>query len=80
MRVLLVTVHYLSIVMDIGSWWGTNYLEPLFAYIVIAGGVLMGLALAAQIFISLRQMWAASLKAAFKSVRDEYREARHHPA
>jgi hypothetical protein len=80
MRVILVTVPYLSIVMDIGSWWGTKYLDPVFAYIVIAGGVLMGLALAGQIFISLWQMWAASLKAALKSVRDKYRAARHHPA
>lgn len=76
LRIIVVSVPYLSILMDIGSWWGTKYLDPVFAYIVIAGGALMGLALAAQIFISLWQMWAASLKAASKSVRDKCRAAR----
>ena len=79
-RVLVVTVPYLSIIMDIGSWWGTRYLDPLFAYIVIAGGVLMGLALAAQILTSLWQMWAAPLKAAFESIGDGHRMARRHTA
>jgi hypothetical protein len=39
---------------DIGSWWFTKYVDPaFFAYVVVVGGACMGLALAAQIFISL---------------------------
>ena len=48
-RVFLVVVPYLTILMDIGSWWFTKYLDPaFFAYVVVAGGACMGLALAAQ--------------------------------
>jgi hypothetical protein len=40
------------------SWWFTKYVDPaFFAYVVVAGGACMGLALAAQIFISLWEMW-----------------------
>ena len=39
-----------------GSWWLTKY-EPIFAYTVIVGGVLMGLSLAGQVAISLYEMW-----------------------
>jgi hypothetical protein len=60
--VTLVTVPYLTIIMDIGSWWATKYLDPTFAYIVIAGGALMGLSLAGQIFISLWDMWVVPLR------------------
>ncbi|MEO6624678.1 MAG: hypothetical protein ABIN37_07595 [Burkholderiaceae bacterium] len=55
-RVLIITVPYLAIWADIGSWWVTKY-YPVFAYVVLVGGGLMGLALAAQIFISLWEMW-----------------------
>ena len=61
-RVLLVVAPYISILADIGSWWGTKYLSPVFSYIVIAGGALMGLALAAQIVISLWQMWSEPMQ------------------
>jgi hypothetical protein len=57
LRVSLVVLPYVTIIMDIGSWWATKYLDPTFAYIVIAGGALMGLALASQILISLWEMW-----------------------
>ena len=55
-RAPLVAIPFVSIWMDIGSWWFTK-IQPIFAYTVIAGGALMGLALAAQIFISLYEMW-----------------------
>jgi len=62
-RVCLVVIPYLSIVMDIGSWWFTKYIDPgLFAYVVIAGGACMGLALAGQILIALWEMWIEPLK------------------
>jgi hypothetical protein len=64
-RVCLVVVPYLSILMDIGSWWFTKYVDPaFFAYVVVVGGACMGLALGAQILISLWQMWIDLVKAA----------------
>jgi hypothetical protein len=56
-RIPLVVIPYVTIMMDIGSWWFTKYLDPAFAYVVIAGGAGMGLALAAQILIALWEMW-----------------------
>lgn len=55
-RAILVAIPFLAIWVDIGSWWFTK-LEPLFAYTVIIGGVLMGLSLASQIVLSLYEMW-----------------------
>lgn len=55
-RTLLVVIPFIAIWMDIGSWWFTKF-EPFFAYTVIAGGVLMGLSLGAQILISLWEIW-----------------------
>ena len=63
LRVTLVGFPYLTIIMDIGSWWLTKYLDPVFAYVVLIGGAGMGLALAAQIFISLWEMWIDVFKA-----------------
>jgi hypothetical protein len=62
-RVSMLVVPYLAILMDIGSWWATKYYDPLFAYIVLLGGALMGLAIACQILVSLWDMWIGSLKA-----------------
>lgn len=58
LRALLVAVPFLAIWLDIGSWWFTKH-DPIFAYIVIGGGVLMGLSLALQVGISLYDMWFA---------------------
>jgi hypothetical protein len=55
-RAVLVAIPFLAIWMDIGSWWFTK-LQPLFAYTVIIGGTLMGLSLAAQLLISLWEIW-----------------------
>lgn len=60
-RALLVAIPFLAIWLDIGSWWFTKH-DPIFAYIVIGGGVLMGLSLALQIGISLYEMWLAREK------------------
>jgi hypothetical protein len=67
-RVTLVVIPYLTIVMDIGSWWLTKYLDPAFAYVVLIGGAGMGIALAAQIFVPLWQMWIDPLKAAYVAI------------
>jgi len=56
LRLVILALPFLAIWIDIFSWWFTKY-EPIFAYTVIIGGALMGLAMAAQIFISLYEMW-----------------------
>ena len=55
-RAFLVALPFVAIWVDVGSWWFTK-VEPIFAYTVVVGGVLMGLTLAAQISISLYEMW-----------------------
>ena len=61
-RAIVVAVPYLTIVMDIGSWWLTKYLSPTFAWIVLIGGAAMGAALALQILIPLWEMWIDPVK------------------
>jgi len=58
-RAAVVAAPYVSIWVDIGSWWLIKW-EPLFGYLVVAGGALMGVSLAAQIFFSLWEMWFIS--------------------
>ena len=57
-RAILVAIPFLAIWLDIGSWWVTKH-DPIFAYIVIGGGALMGLSLALQIGLSFYDMWFA---------------------
>ena len=57
-RGFILALPYLTIWADIGAWWVTKY-EPAFAWVVVVSGALMGLALAAQIFIPLWEMWLA---------------------
>jgi hypothetical protein len=56
LRFVIVALPFIAIWLDIGSWWFTKY-RPIFAYTVIIGGALMGLALAVQILIPLWEMW-----------------------
>ncbi|MFZ5862360.1 MAG: hypothetical protein ACOYXR_05945 [Nitrospirota bacterium] len=56
LRLAIVALPFIAIWLDIGSWWFTKY-QPVFAYTVVIGGALMSLALAAQILISLWEMW-----------------------
>jgi hypothetical protein len=53
---IVVAIPFIAIAMDIGSWWLTHW-KPLFAYVVIIGGALMGLSIAFQTIISIYQMW-----------------------
>ncbi|BBP03075.1 hypothetical protein TPL01_25130 [Sulfuriferula plumbiphila] len=57
-RLPILVIPYLAIWADIGSWWMTKY-EPVFAYVVVGGGALLGSALGVQIFFSLWEMWFA---------------------
>lgn len=64
-RAPILAAPYLAIWADIGSWWITK-VEPVFAWVVVIGGALMGLALAAQIVVSLWEMWLAGRAAGAK--------------
>ena len=55
-RLAILILPYAAIWADIGSWWITKYL-PVFSWVVLIGGAIMGLMLAAQILISLWEMW-----------------------
>ena len=59
LRMAIIATPYVAIWADIGSWWITKY-QPVFAWVVLIGGGLMGAALAAQILISLWEMWFKS--------------------
>ncbi|MCF7822098.1 MAG: hypothetical protein K9M17_06630 [Mariprofundaceae bacterium] len=53
---VMVVVPFIAILLDILSWYATKVI-PGFSYVVIASGGLMGLSLAAQILLSIYQMW-----------------------
>ena len=55
----ILVLPYVAIWADIGSWWLTK-LDPVFAYVVLVGGALMGASLALQILIPLWEMWVRS--------------------
>jgi hypothetical protein len=57
-RTAILALPYLTIWADIGAWWITK-VKPVFAWVVVIGGALMGVALATQIFVSLWEMWFA---------------------
>ena len=67
-RLLIIAVPYLAIWADIGSWWLAKFYLA-FAYVVLVGGGLLGLALAAQITISLWEMWFKKPTAALDNHR-----------
>lgn len=56
---LLLVLPFVAIVVDISMWFLTKW-DPIYAYTVVTSGALLGLAWAAQIFISLYQMWLLS--------------------
>lgn len=57
-RLFVVALPYIGIWADVGSWWITKY-EPAFAWVVVGGGTLVGLALGVQILTSVWEMWFA---------------------
>lgn len=56
LKLCILVMPYVAIWADIGSWWLTKF-DPVFAFIVLIGGALMGASLALQIFVPLWQMW-----------------------
>ncbi len=53
---LVIAVPFFAIFLDIGSWYVTK-VNPIFAWVVIIGGGLMGLSFAFQWVVSMYQMW-----------------------
>jgi len=56
LKCLILALPFLSIFFDIASWYLTK-LFPGFAYVVLVSGGVMGTCFAAQVLISLYQMW-----------------------
>ncbi len=54
---IVVVIPFAAIALDIGSWWFTKYSMHIFAYVVMIGGIVMGVSFAFQALISLYQMW-----------------------
>lgn len=55
-KCMLMTLPFIAIVLDIGSWYLTKLYAP-FAWVVMIGGVLMGICFVLQWIISMYQMW-----------------------
>ena len=52
----IVALPFVALVLDIGSWYFTKIYHP-FAWVVMIGGALMGLAFAYMWVVSMYQMW-----------------------
>jgi len=52
----LILLPFAAMFVDILAWFLTKW-DPIYAYAVVIGGALLGLALGAQILISLYQIW-----------------------
>ena len=52
----VIAIPFITILLDIGSWYLTK-LYAGFAWVVMLGGVLMGLTFATQWLVSMYQMW-----------------------
>lgn len=55
LKVVVICMPFLAIVLDIGSWWLTK-VSIGFAYVVVIGGALMGVAFAIQWIVSFYQL------------------------
>ncbi len=55
-KCVVIVLPFLTIIMDIASWYLTKFL-PGFAWMVIISGALMGLSFATQWITSIYQMW-----------------------
>ena len=59
LRSVLIGLGFISIALDIGGWWLVKLYGALFAPVVMAGGILMGVAFALIVFLTLRDIWVA---------------------
>jgi hypothetical protein len=56
LKVVIVAIPFVSIIIDIASWYITKVSEP-FAWAVIGSGAAMGTSFGLQFMISFYQMW-----------------------
>jgi uncharacterized membrane protein len=56
LKVVIVSIPFISIVFDIASWYITKVFQP-FAWVVIISGAMMGMSFAVQFITSIYQMW-----------------------
>ena len=59
----VVATPFVALTLDIGSWYFTKLYHP-FAWVVMIGGALMGLAFTFMWIVSMYQMWFARVPAA----------------
>ena len=52
----LIVLPFIAMFIDVLAWFLTKW-DPVYAYTVVIAGAILGLSLAAQILISLYQMW-----------------------
>ncbi len=65
LKTAIICIPFVAIFLDIASWWLTK-VSGLFAYVVIIGGSLMGLAFAVQWLLSFYQIIFSNRAARFK--------------
>ncbi len=65
LKYALILMPFTAIVADIFAWFLTKW-DPVFAYTVVTSGGLLGVAMAAQIFISFYQIWFLKPRKALK--------------
>jgi hypothetical protein len=58
LKCALIVLPFIALTMDISSWYFTKLYHP-FAFVVMAGGGIMGLSFAIMWVISMYQMWFA---------------------
>jgi len=56
LKATLIVLPFAAIFVDILAWFLTKW-DPIYAYIIVISGAVLGLSLAGQIFSSLYQMW-----------------------
>lgn len=61
-RVALIAAGFASVLVDIGGWWAVKYFGPGWAWTVMAGGLLMGLAFGLGTLAALVDLWRPAKK------------------
>ena len=56
LKTTLILTPFIAVFVDIAAWFLTKW-DPVYAWTVMIAGAMMGVALAAQILISLYQLW-----------------------
>jgi hypothetical protein len=66
LKVSLIVLPFVAMFADILAWFLTKW-DPVYAYVVVSAGALLGFSMMAQIFISLYQLWFLRQPAAVAS-------------